>query len=361
MRKKILVLFAAMVFGLGFTAKAQQKSPTASFATTTHDFGQIKETDGLATYKFEFTNTGATPLILKNVQASCGCTTPNWPKEPILPGTKNSIIVSYNPQNRPGHFEKQITVTSNGDPETIVLKILGEVVPKPPQVEDLFPTVINGLRLKSTQISINNVEPEKKTTQSTEVYNSTDKPLNIKFVNLPNYIAIKVVPEAIPAKSKASLEVTYDAAIKNDWGLVWDNIRFQLNGKDSSAYTLAVSANIQEDFGKLTQEQKQNAPNIDVPNSIFEFGTIKQGEKVQHEFAFKNIGKSNLIIHKVQTTCGCTVANMQSQVIKPGESSVISVSFDSHGKSGVQDKGITVLSNDPSNSRIMLHIKGTIE
>ena len=350
-----------IIAAFGLIANAQQKSPSASFAITTHDFGQIKETDGLASYKFEFTNTGATPLILKNVQASCGCTTPNWPREPILPGTKSLITVTYNPQNRPGHFEKQITVTSNGDPETLVLKIMGEVIPKPPTIEDTYPANIGGLRVKSTQIAINSVEPNKKATQTAEVFNNTDKAMSIKFSNLPGYIAIKTIPEVIQPKNKAIFEVTYDAAIKNDWGLVWDNIKFQINGKDSSAYALAISANIQEDFGKLTPEQKQNAPVIDVENPIFEFGTIKPGEKVQHEFTFKNAGKSDLVIHKVQTTCGCTVANMKTQLIKPGETSSISVSFDSNGKSGVQDKGITVVSNDPSNSRIMLHIKGTIQ
>ena len=361
MRKKLLISITLLIVACGLALNAQQKTPSASFTTMVHDFGQIKETDGMASYKFEFTNTGATPLILKNVQASCGCTTPNWPKEPILPGTKSIITVTYNPQNRPGHFEKQITVTSNGEPESLVLRIMGEVIPKPLSIEDTYPASFGGLRMKTTQISINNVEPNKKATQTSEVFNNTNKPMSIKFINLPGYIAIRSIPEVIQPMNKAVIEITYDAAIKNDWGLVWDNVKFQINGKDSSAYNISISTNIREDFGKLTQEQKQSSPVIDVENPIFEFGTIKPGEKVQHEFTFKNAGKSNLVIHKVQTTCGCTVANMKSQLIKPGETSSISVSFDSNGKSGVQDKGITVISNDPSNSSIMLHIKGTIQ
>ena len=126
----ILAFIAGLTFGQTPTPPAQ-KNAKAVFTTESHDFGSINETDGPATFVFNFTNTGTDPLILKNVQASCGCTTPDWPKEPILPGKSGSIKVTYNPANRPGSFEKQITVTSDGNPGTQVLKINGTVVPKP--------------------------------------------------------------------------------------------------------------------------------------------------------------------------------------------------------------------------------------
>ena len=130
--KKIFIisLITAFFVGCGFS-QDQQKNGKATFVTESHDFGTIKEADGLATFVFEFTNTGTDPLILKNVQPSCGCTTPDWPKEPILPGKKSAIKVSYNPSGRPGSFEKSITVTSDGNPGTQVLKINGIVTPKP--------------------------------------------------------------------------------------------------------------------------------------------------------------------------------------------------------------------------------------
>jgi hypothetical protein len=130
--KKFIMSTIILAFMAGcLTGQAQQKNGKAVFAKESHDFGSIKETDGPATFVFDFTNSGTDPLILKNVQASCGCTTPDWPKEPILPGKAGSIKVTYNPANRPGSFEKSITVTSDGNPGTQVLKINGSVVPKP--------------------------------------------------------------------------------------------------------------------------------------------------------------------------------------------------------------------------------------
>jgi hypothetical protein len=134
-----------------------------------------------------------------------------------------------------------------------------------------------------------------------------------------------------------------------------------INGKDNPANRLTVTATIQEDFSKLTPEQKANAPKIEVDNATFNFGTIKPGEKASHDYIIKNTGKSDLIIHKVQTTCGCTVANLQSNLLKPGTSTVISTTFNSEGKNGAQNKNISVISNDPNNPKLNLFITGGIQ
>ncbi|GAB1415412.1 DUF1573 domain-containing protein [Paludibacter sp.] len=107
------------------------QAPVVTFDKTTHDFGKIREQDGAATVIFNFKNTGNAPLILNRVQASCGCTTPSWTKEPILAGQSGNITVSYNPANRPGIFMKTISVFSNADTQPVLLTIKGEVIPKP--------------------------------------------------------------------------------------------------------------------------------------------------------------------------------------------------------------------------------------
>lgn len=96
----------------------------------THDFGTVKEGPA-AEYAFEFKNVGKEPLIITNAQASCGCTTPEWPKEPILPGKKGKILVRYNTQGRPGPIDKTVWITSNAvtDKDRYELHIKGTVQP----------------------------------------------------------------------------------------------------------------------------------------------------------------------------------------------------------------------------------------
>jgi len=94
----------------------------------THDFGTLKEGPA-AEYVFEFVNVGKEPLIIQNANASCGCTTPEWPKEPILPGKTGKITVRYNTQGRPGPFSKDVFITSNAvsEKERFELHIKGTV------------------------------------------------------------------------------------------------------------------------------------------------------------------------------------------------------------------------------------------
>lgn len=121
---------------LTFGANAQEKE-IVKFEETTYDFGSIKEEDGRVTHVFRFENTNATPISIKNVKASCGCTTPNWSKAPIAPGETAEITVTYNASGRPGKFQKSVTVTlTNGQEDfTKVLYIKGDVIPRPKPVE----------------------------------------------------------------------------------------------------------------------------------------------------------------------------------------------------------------------------------
>lgn len=99
-----------------------------AFEQEMHDFGTVPEGPA-ADYTFVFKNTGKEPINLQTVSASCGCTTPSWSKEPVLPGKTGTIKASYATDKRPGSFTKSITVVSNAG--TKVLTIKGNVEPAP--------------------------------------------------------------------------------------------------------------------------------------------------------------------------------------------------------------------------------------
>ena len=115
----------ALLLTIG-TAFAQGKA-VISAEETLYDFGTIKEADGNVSHTFIISNTGDKPLVITRVIASCGCTTPEWPKAPIAPGQKGEIKVTFNPDGRPGPFAKTISVYSNGKKGSFILNIRGEV------------------------------------------------------------------------------------------------------------------------------------------------------------------------------------------------------------------------------------------
>lgn len=123
--KKVLLLL--MVSCLTAGIYAQEKTAKIEFSSETIDYGEIaKDSDGVRV--FTFTNTGDAPLIISNAKGSCGCTVPTWPKDKaIMPGETGEIQVKYDTK-RVGPIAKVITVTSNADTPTKVLKIKGKVL-----------------------------------------------------------------------------------------------------------------------------------------------------------------------------------------------------------------------------------------
>ncbi len=127
----LLSLFVSMAFTMINAQVAEPQDqpmngPKISFTEQEHNYGTLQK-GGDGNCEFTFTNEGNEPLILSNVKASCGCTTPSWTKEPIMPGKSGSIKVRYN-TNNVGGFTKTITVTSNAiNSPRVVLKIKGKV------------------------------------------------------------------------------------------------------------------------------------------------------------------------------------------------------------------------------------------
>ena len=119
----ILSIFAMVTFAAG---EAEIK-----FEKTSHDFGTFSESSPNVTCVFKFTNTGDKLLVIHQAIASCGCTVPQYPKEPIKPGEGGEIIVTYDGAGKfPGHFKKSITLRTNAKQEIVRLYVEGDMVGK---------------------------------------------------------------------------------------------------------------------------------------------------------------------------------------------------------------------------------------
>lgn len=343
-----------LAFGLFGQAKIE-------FKETKHDFSTIKEEAGTVSHKFIFKNTGNSPIIISDVKTSCGCTTPNWTKEPILPGKEGFIQAIYNPQHRPGPFNKTISVMSNAEPKLFVLSIMGDVTGKPRTIEDDYPRVMGSIRMKTNYISFYTINNTDIKVDTINYVNISDSDIQLLFNNTPSHIKMELIPETVKPKQKGIIVITYDAKGKNDWGSVRDNLIFSFkNDKSQQNQMLIVMANIKEDFSKLSQKEVEKAPVAVFQDIEFDFGDIKQGEKIEHTFEFKNTGKSNLLIRKIHSTCGCTTVNPKSDIIKSGETSELKAIFNSAGKTGPQSKSIYITTNSPTNPVITLRLKGNV-
>lgn len=110
------------------TAHANEKVTTVKFEELSYDWGTLEEGKQM-THLFKFKNTGKEDLIISDARGSCGCTVPEWPKEPIKPGQNSEIKVVFNSAGKGGQVNKTVTITANSDPSPITLVIKGTVEP----------------------------------------------------------------------------------------------------------------------------------------------------------------------------------------------------------------------------------------
>lgn len=129
--KKLLALLVAAWFSV-FLAHAQERSadgPVISFEESSKDFGEITQGDKVE-HVFKFENTGKSPLIISNVAATCGCTVPSWPKDPIAPGGKGEIKVSFNSAGKMGKQNSVVRIYSNATEPIEKVSMISTVLPK---------------------------------------------------------------------------------------------------------------------------------------------------------------------------------------------------------------------------------------
>lgn len=354
-----MILFLLVTYSAQYV-RSQSAKANIRFTETEHDFGTIEENLGPVSYEFIFSNDGSLPLILSKVQPSCGCTTPEWTREPIMPGKLGSINVKFHPKGRPGPFIKTISVSSNAENRSVVLKIKGYVkVLNDPFSE--FRYSIDVIKLENIHAAMGTVLKGSTRKKSIGIANaSPDDPVRIDFGKVPEYIDIKVVPEQLNPGDKGTIEIEYHSDKLDDWDYVIDRLEVLVNNRSVPDNIFTVTAVVREDFSKLTAEELNRAPRVSFETEKIDFGDIQSNKKVENEFILKNTGETDLIIRKVRASCGCTAAEPADKVIPPGKSTSIHTVFNSAGKSGKQKYAITIITNDPKNYKKLLWLEGTV-
>lgn len=349
----LFILIPAMTYA--------QDAPVITFLSKTYDFGSIEEADGKQEGVFHYRNDGKADLFVTEVKPGCGCTTSDYTRTAVKPGMEGFIKVVFDPKDIPGKFNKNITVKSN-DPEhpLLVLFIKGNVTPAPGNVLDTFNMPQGNLYFMSNHAAFGDINRTGSSTDTLWAYNYTGKPMKWYFRELPGHIKAVASPENIAPFGKGMIILTYDASMKNDWGFVMD--RFDLHTNDSAEPVkwLVTSANIIEDFAGFSRDDSLNAPRMKYSGRIFTFDTLEVGQAASFDFKFSNEGRSDLVIHKISSSCGCTATNPDKMTIKPGEESKIGITFDSSGRADMQHKVITVITNDPLNHTVKISVQGFV-
>ena len=251
MKKAFLSISLSILSVLGFT---QGKF---SFTEESYDFGTVVE--GVqATHVFKFTNTGNEPIVISGVRASCGCTTPKWPKEAILPGKTAEIKAIYNSKGRPGNFNKSIRVTSNAVEQTKTLYIKGSVEKEPPRVyTEEEKAASPKVSIDRLEYNFGKVQQGEKISRTVKIKNTGKEPLKVKEVKSACYcVAVLKTSGDIAPGQEGELTIAYSPKGQNERV---DRVSIMTNDITKPKFDITFKANVVESIsGQGTMNPTNN-------------------------------------------------------------------------------------------------------
>jgi len=332
------------------SSMAQLAKPI-QFREETFDFGMVEDA-GPVTHEFLFTNNSGRPVRILNVQASCGCTTPNWSKEPVPAGKTGFIQASFNPKGRPGYFNKSLTITTDFDTNPVILQIKGQVrVPGDAISSTDFQTSNGSWKLKTGSFNLGKVfMKDEFTTRDFQFVNAGNAAVSYtgKFIG-PAYVKIDVTPKTLKPGEKGNIKVSYNGKLKGKYGFQSDNVEIITDDEVNPTKSFSVYATLEDNFQDMKPEELAKAPQLKLQSTSFDLGKIRANSTAVQEVSFLNTGKKELDIRSLQGNCTCVTASATKMTLKPGESSSIKIELNPLDRKGTLQKAVTVYSNDPMN------------
>jgi hypothetical protein len=337
----LFLLFATGVHG--------QQSRPLKFQEEIHDFGYVNQVGGPVTYSFQFANTSNRPIKILSVQASCGCTTPDWTKEPVEAGGSGFVQASFEPKGRPGYFNKSLTVTTDFDSNPIILQIKGQVSNGLPS-EAEFRTSAGSWRLKTSSFNLGKVlRKDEFAGKEFPVFNGGDQPVAFVKTEGPRYITAEVIPPIIQPGKQGKIRILYNGKMRDAYGFQSDRIDVYTDDASVPVKSFAIYATLEDYFPLLSRDELDKAPALNIAEKKFDLGKIKQHQESTHQLMLYNTGRSKLTIRAVQPNCECVSITTSRNEIKPGDEATMVIAFSPQDRLGTQQKSVTVYSDDPQN------------
>ncbi|TNE79214.1 MAG: DUF1573 domain-containing protein [Bacteroidetes bacterium] len=368
MKRHLRLLYFSLVF-ISFSslfAQTRKEWPgkgTLHFRDEGINMGQIKEEDGPAMAVFRCFNIGKSPVVITNVKTSCGCTVSDWSRDTLAPGDSGYVIATYDPRSRPGPFEKGLFVYNDGVPFEIFLTIAGEVIPRPKTVEDDYPSKFGKLMMTSNYFNFGFVYKNQVDTVKAKIYNASTDTIRILGVSgRPPHVLMKTSSNILLPKSQNEITFIYDARNSGDeaWGDQLHYLKLLTDDINVPELQMHIQAHVWEQFPKQTKRRVKKNPKVSFDKEQFNYGKALVGDTVEVRYTIYNTGKKPLEIRRIYGSCGCTVTTSDKESIAGGDSATLIVKFNTSGRSGVEDKTITVITNDPTRPVAKLSFTGEV-
>ncbi|HOO68841.1 MAG TPA: DUF1573 domain-containing protein [Bacteroidales bacterium] len=356
---KLLFVFFASVLFLG--PALQQEDNQVVFDKTVHDFGDFRIDDGPKSHTFIMTNNGNKPVVIQTVISSCGCTVPEWTKEPILPGQKGSVTVTFSNDQGPYPFDKMLSVYVTGSSKPYVLRVRGVVHRKKFTLEDTHPVVMGPVRLRKKDLEMGQIRQGTVKTDSVEIINTGKYPVFLEFSCSHPNLTVTAKPSRLNSGEKGVLIYAIDSGKREEWGNVLYTAHLIINDKQDPMHVLTVKGSIKLDTSGMSRAEKAKAPVPQANQSAFEFKDTKTGSQIVASFQLSNKGKTPLVIYKTDTSHPGIQVKMAREIAPGAEVPVqITIPASETKSPGEVIYTVSLTTNAPSRPTVNLLVYGNL-
>lgn len=366
---KFIHPFIILIFSLlaaSFTyAQNHKEIGHLEFSDTLYNFGPVKEAQGVLVHKFAFVNLGPEYFIIEDITPSCGCITPDYPADTIHAGEKGEITIYVDLVNHPGVFRQKVVIKGNASKEPIDLYVSGYVTPSPqplPEWDRTSSFKYNSIYLQKNYANYGLVSSRNSVTVEIPVYNSGTNAVTLQSdkMKLPAYVKVSLLPVKVEPQQRALLKLVLNAKDVPALGYFAEQIDVHfLSGSVVTKVPVVLSATIKETFTPA-EEASVTGPKIMVDKADVDLGNIKTNQKITTEITVANIGKSDLLLKSIRTSCSCVEVSADKTIVKSGTSTVLKITFDARDRTGIENKFISIFSNDASNPILTVKLRGNV-
>lgn len=297
--KRYLFALVALCATITLSAQRQQTTSALLFEESVWDFGRFDEAGGSVSHTFKFKNTSTTPVVIERVVTSCGCTTPEYSRQPVRPGQESQITITYDPDGRPGRFSRDVNIITGGGKSRNTITIKGVVNPRPRTIADDYAYDFgHGLRGSTSHKGFGYVAQGTAKSVVVDIANESESAIVLGYSwEAQSGLLSVVLPERLEAQERAQMTLTYDLTAQEHYGELSDRLRLTVNGKSS---IIALSAS-----GTGIDKFPDSIRGVDVASfglspAFYNFGRVSRDMELTATITIVNQGDADLIIRSVE-------------------------------------------------------------
>lgn len=345
--KRYLLALVALFATTILPAQRQQTPSALLFEESTWDFGRFDEAGGSVSHTFKFKNTSAAPVVIERVVTSCGCTTPEYSRQPVRPGQESQITITYDPDGRPGRFSREVNIITGGGKSRNTLTIKGVVNPRPRTIADDYAYDLgHGLRADTSHKGFGYVAQGTTKSVVVEIANESAATIALGYDWEAQSGLLKVaMPSTLEPEQRAQITLTYDLTATEHYGELSDRLRLKIDGKRA---IIALSAS-----GTGVDKFPDNIRGVKVARfglspAFYNFGKVSRDMDLTTTITIVNQGDADLIIRSVEPRKHISTDLMAGTVVPARGERKFKVTLVIDESDGGDVFGtLTIVANDP--------------